>query len=56
MTVSSTLSVGDVKTIKNILVKNTVVANELIFGTAGKVSIINMNGQVVKTAEVSEKL
>jgi hypothetical protein len=54
LTVSSTLSVGDVKTIKNILVKNTVVANELIFGTAGKVSIINMNGQVVKTAEVAE--
>ncbi|MNU01003.1 hypothetical protein D3C72_2442680 [compost metagenome] len=34
--------------------KNTIVANELIFGTVGKVSVVNMNGQVVKTAEVSE--
>ena len=36
------------------LVKNTIVSNELIFGAAAKVSVVNMNGQVVKTAEVSE--
>lgn len=36
------------------LVKNTVVANEIIFGQDAKVSVINMAGQVVKTAEVKE--
>ncbi|TDX86297.1 T9SS type A sorting domain-containing protein [Epilithonimonas xixisoli] len=49
-----TMSVGDVKNGKANLVKNTIVSNELIFGAAAKVSVINMNGQVVKTAEVSE--
>lgn len=36
------------------LVKNTIVANELIFGAAAKVSVYNAAGQVVKKAEVSE--
>ena len=49
-----TLAVADATKGKANLVKNTIVANELIFGTAGKVSVVNMNGQVVKTAEVAE--
>ena len=49
-----TLAVGDVTKGKANLVKNTIVSNELIFGAAAKVSVVNMNGQVVKTAEVSE--
>lgn len=49
-----TMAVVDATKGKANLVKNTIVANELIFGTAGKVSVVNMNGQVVKTAEVSE--
>lgn len=49
-----TMAVVDATKGKSNLVKNTIVANELIFGTAGKVSVVNMNGQVVKTAEVSE--
>lgn len=36
------------------LVKNTIVSNEIIFGQAAKVSVVNMNGQVVKSAEVTE--
>ncbi|WP_313028595.1 T9SS type A sorting domain-containing protein [Soonwooa sp.] len=48
------LAVGDVNASKVNLVKNTVVANELIFGQAANVSVINMAGQVVKTAEVKE--
>lgn len=48
------LSVGDVNASKVNLVKNTIVANELIFGQAANVSVINMAGQVVKTAEVKE--
>ncbi|MNK15369.1 hypothetical protein D3C87_335060 [compost metagenome] len=50
----TTLAVIDATKGKANLVKNTIVANELIFGTVGKVSVVNMNGQVVKTAEVSE--
>lgn len=49
-----TMAVVDAAKGKANLVKNTVVANELIFGATGKVSVVNMNGQVVKTAEVSE--
>lgn len=51
---SATLAVGDVKATKANLVKNTVVANEIIFGETAKVSVLNMAGQVVKTADVSE--
>lgn len=50
---TATMAVVDAKGKAN-LVKNTIVANELIFGTSAKVSVVNMNGQVVKTAEVSE--
>jgi len=47
-----TLSVVDVNT-KVSLVKNTSVENEIIFAQDAKVSLVNMNGQVVKTAQVS---
>lgn len=48
------LAVGDVNATKVNLVKNTIVANDIIFGEAAKVSIVNMAGQVVKTAEVAK--
>ncbi|WP_300675629.1 T9SS type A sorting domain-containing protein [Soonwooa sp.] len=54
VTYTDALAVGDVNVTKVNLVKNTVVANELIFGQAANVSVINMAGQVVKTAEVKE--
>lgn len=54
ITYTDNLAVGDVNASKVNLVKNTVVANELIFGQAANVSVINMAGQVVKTAEVKE--
>ena len=50
----TTLAVIDATKGKANLVKNTIVANELIFGASAKVSVVNMNGQVVKTADVSE--
>ncbi len=49
-----TMAVVDAGKAKANLVKNTIVSNELIFGAAAKVSVVNMNGQVVKTAEVSD--
>lgn len=49
-----TLAINDANITKVNLVKNTVVSNEIIFGQSAKVSIINMNGQIVKTTEVSE--
>lgn len=48
------LAVNDAVSSKSILVKNTVVAEELSFAAKTAVQIINMNGQVVKTANVSE--
>ena len=50
----ATMAVVDATKGKANLVKNSIVANELIFAAAAKVSVVNMNGQVVKTAEVSE--
>lgn len=50
----ATLAVVDATKGKANLVKNTIVSNELIFGASAKVSVVNMNGQVVKTADVSE--
>lgn len=49
-----TMAVGDATKAKTNLVKNTIVANELIFGAAAKISVYNTAGQVVKTAEVAE--
>ncbi len=51
---SAVLAVGDVKATKANLVKNTVINNEIIFGETSKVSVFNMNGQVVKSANVTE--
>ncbi len=49
-----TMAVVDANTTKANLVKNTIVANELIFGASAKVSIYNTAGQVVKTADITE--
>ncbi|WP_051230803.1 T9SS type A sorting domain-containing protein [Epilithonimonas caeni] len=49
-----TMAVVDATKGKANLVKNTIVSNELIFGTSAKVSVYNTAGQIVKTAEVSE--
>ena len=49
-----TMAIVEAGKAKANLVKNTIVSKELIFGATGKISIVNMNGQVVKTAEVSE--
>ncbi|MGA9213404.1 T9SS type A sorting domain-containing protein [Kaistella sp.] len=49
-----TQAVGDVNATKVNLVKNTVVANAIMFSAKADVQILNMNGQVVKTASVNE--
>ena len=49
-----TLAVSDVNAVKANLVKNTSVENNIIFATKANVQVINMNGQVVKTAAVNE--
>lgn len=49
-----TMAVVDAAKGKTNLVKNTIVANELIFGASAKVSVYNTAGQIVKTAEVSD--
>ncbi len=49
-----TQAVGDVNATKVNFVKNTVVANTIMFAAKADVQILNMNGQVVKTAAVSE--
>lgn len=50
---NSTLAVSDASYSKIKLVKNTVVDNTLIFGEKANIQIINMNGQVVKSASVN---
>ncbi|QDP84376.1 T9SS type A sorting domain-containing protein [Chryseobacterium sp. SNU WT5] len=50
----ASLAVSDVNNIKNKLVKNTSVTNSIVFGANAEVQIINLNGQVVKSATVSE--
>lgn len=54
ITVEPKLAVNDVNANKVNLVKNTLVTNEIIFGHTTFVSIYNMNGQVVKSARVTE--
>lgn len=51
---STQLAVSDVNGAKINLVKNTNVNNTIVFGTKANVQIISANGQVVKTASVSE--
>ena len=53
-TANATAAVVDVNATKVNLVKNTVVANAIMFATKADVQILNMNGQVVKTASVNE--
>lgn len=48
------LAVSDANTVKANLVKNTVVGNVITFAAKSDVQVINMNGQVVKTASVNE--
>lgn len=49
-----TMAVVDAAKTKTNLVKNTIVSNDLIFGTSAKVSIYSTAGQIVKTADVTE--
>ncbi len=49
-----TLAVSDVNGSKVNLVKNTVVENTILFAAKASVQVVNMNGQVVKTASVNE--
>lgn len=48
------LAVTEVEGLKENLVKNTLVQNEIIFGAAADVQVLNMAGQVLKTAKVEE--
>lgn len=50
----STMAVSDVNSAKINLVKNTNVTNSIIFGANATVQIVNVNGQVVRTAQVSD--
>ena len=52
--VKTTMSVGNVTAAKVNLVKNTVVGNSIMFAAKADIQIVNMNGQVVKTASVNE--
>ncbi|WP_300675627.1 T9SS type A sorting domain-containing protein [Soonwooa sp.] len=54
LTVDKTLAVSNTNTVKVNLVKNTVITNEIIFSQSTKVSIVNMTGQIVKTADVKD--
>lgn len=53
-TAASTMGVPEINTSKVALVKNTLVGNSINFAAKADVRIINMNGQVVKTASVNE--
>lgn len=50
----ATLAVTDLINISSNFVKNTSVSNEINFGAKADVKIFSMNGQVVKSASVSE--
>lgn len=49
-----TMAVGDINSAKVNFIKNTVVENSILFAAKADVQIVNMNGQVVKTASVNE--
>lgn len=51
---TTALSVSDVNGSKVKLVKNTIVNNAIVFGAKANVNIVNANGQVVKSAAVTE--
>lgn len=48
------LAVNDIKLVNSNFVRNTMVKDEIYFGSASDVKVFNMNSQVVKTAKVSE--
>ncbi|OWK74215.1 hypothetical protein CBW16_02025 [Flavobacteriaceae bacterium JJC] len=50
----ATMAVDNASAIKANLVKNTVVNNTILFAAKADVQIVNMNGQVVKSAAVNE--
>ncbi|MBU8881646.1 T9SS type A sorting domain-containing protein [Kaistella sp. DKR-2] len=50
----ATMAVDNASAIKANLVKNTVVNNAILFAAKADVQIVNMNGQVVKSASVNE--
>ncbi|MFC6268726.1 T9SS type A sorting domain-containing protein [Frigoriflavimonas asaccharolytica] len=54
VTYTGSLAVNDIKSIKNTFVKNTLVENEINFGAKAEVKIFSTNGQIVKSASVSE--
>jgi hypothetical protein len=49
-----TLGVSDIKNLNANFVKSTLVNDEVKFGTKSEVKVYNMNGQLIKTAQVSE--
>lgn len=51
---NASLAVTDVSKAKNNFIKNTLVNDEISFGTKSDVKVYNLNGQVVKQASVSE--
>lgn len=51
---NGTLAVSDVNDTKVNLVKNTNVGNAILFGAKANVLIVNVNGQVVKSAAVTD--
>ena len=48
------LAVSDISVVKRGIIKNTLVNDEIIFEESSEIQIINANGQVVKSAKVSE--
>ena len=54
ITYEDPLGIDDIEAPKVTLVRNTVVNDEIIFGTDAKVAIYNTAGKLVKTAEVAE--
>lgn len=53
-TAAGSLATVEVKGKKQIFVKNTSVDKEIYFGTKSDIKIFNVNGQIVRTASVSE--
>ena len=49
-----TLGVSDIKNLNANFVKSTLVNDEVKFGTKSEVKVYNLNGQLIKTAQVSE--
>lgn len=48
----STLAISDINSLKARFIKNTVTNTEIVFGAKSTVNIYNMNGQIVKSANV----